>query len=116
MKYTDMQRIDRIVSTTRKLLDYLAAQGITKEDVLNQEPLRWTITTPLYNIGEQVYCLSRELKERYPAVPWSAIAGIRHRLVHDYEGINWSVLVEVIYDELPAFIETVGGILRAMEE
>ena len=48
MKYTDRERIERIVSTTRKLLDYLEANGITKEDVLNQEPLRWTIITPHY--------------------------------------------------------------------
>ena len=52
MKYTDTQRMERIISTTRKLMDYLEANGITKEDILRQEPLRWAITTPLYNIGE----------------------------------------------------------------
>ena len=55
MKYTDRQRIERIVATTRKLLDYLEVQGITKEDILNQEPLRWTITTAVQHRGT---CLS----------------------------------------------------------
>jgi len=34
MRYTDMQRIERIAATTKKLLDYLQANHITKEDVL----------------------------------------------------------------------------------
>lgn len=44
----------------------------------------------------------------------SAVSGIRHRLVHDYEGINWSILVEVIYDEMPGFIASVEQVLRDM--
>ncbi len=69
MKYTDKERIERIISTTRKLLDYLEVNGITKEDVLNQEPLRWTITTPLYNIGEYIYNLTNEFKEAHADIP-----------------------------------------------
>ena len=52
MKYSDLQRVERISATTKKLLDYLAEKQITREMILEQEPLRWTITTPLYNIGE----------------------------------------------------------------
>ena len=59
MRYTDMRRIERIAATTKKLLDYLQANRITKEDVLAQEPLRWAITTPLYNIWEHTYNLIR---------------------------------------------------------
>ena len=55
---------------------------------------------PLYNIGEQVYKLSPELKSCYPDIPWNLISGLRHRLVHDYEGINWSVIVEVVFDDI----------------
>ena len=40
MKYTDTQRIERIVETTRKLLDYISRNQITREAVLEQEPLR----------------------------------------------------------------------------
>lgn len=55
MKYTDEQRIEKMIAKTEKLLDYLSENGVTREAVLSKEPLRWTITTPLYNIGEHVY-------------------------------------------------------------
>lgn len=115
MRRSDAERLKKIVSTYQALHRQLEERGITRASLMEDEFSQWAVTTPLYNIGEQAYCLSRELKEQHPAVPWSAIAGIRHRLVHDYEGVNWSVLVEVIYDELPAFIEMVGDILGAME-
>lgn len=51
MKYSDMQRIKKMASTAQKLLGYLEENQITRETVLAKEPVRWTITTPLYNIG-----------------------------------------------------------------
>lgn len=54
MKYTDLQRIDKIVVTTGKLLSYLSREKITREQIMENEPIRWAITTPLYNIGEHV--------------------------------------------------------------
>ena len=114
MNRTDAERLKKIISTWQALRRQLDEHGITRASLMEDEFAQWAVTTPLYNIGEQVYCLSRELKERNPDVPWSAVAGIRHRLVHDYEGVNWSVIVEVLYDEMPAFVEAVGGILRAM--
>ena len=111
MKYTDKERIERIVSTARKLLDYLEVSGISKEDVLNQEPLRWTITTPLYNIGEHVYNLTDEFKEAHADIPWAKISGLRHRLVHDYENTNWTLISAVLFDELPGFLREIEAII-----
>lgn len=107
MKYTDTQRVERIVETTRKLLDYISGNQITREAVLEQEPLRWTITTPLYNIGEHVYYLTDEFKGNHPDIPWAKISGLRHRLVHDYENTNWSIICEVVFDELPDFLSKI---------
>lgn len=62
MRYSDQQRVEKIIETTRKLLQYLKESEITKEKILTQEPLRWAITTPLYNIGEHAWqiCTERE--------------------------------------------------------
>lgn len=32
------------------------------------------------------------------------IVGLRHRLVHDYDGTNWNIIVEVVFEEIPALI------------
>ena len=88
MKYTDQQRLKKIVSTGEKLLQYLDENQISEQQILTDYTVQWTVTTPLSNIGEQVYHLSEELKGEYPEVGWNKISGLRHRLVHDYEGTN----------------------------
>lgn len=30
------------------------------------------------------------------------ISGLRHRLVHDYDGTNWNIIADVVFAELPA--------------
>lgn len=110
MKYSDEQRLEKICVTADKLLQYLKQAGITKEMVLEQEPVRWTVTTPLYNIGEHVYNLTDEFKAAHPDIPWAKISGLRHRLVHDYDNTNWNLICAIIFEVLPEFYEAANGI------
>lgn len=112
MKYSDMQRVEKIRTTTQKLLDYLESAQITEKMVLEQETIRWTITTPLYNIGEQAYQLSDEFRARHSDIPWSKISGLRHRLVHDYENTNWKLICVIIFEVLPEFLTSVSKIVQ----
>ena len=105
MKYTDQQRVEKMIAVTEKLLNYLSEKSITAEDILSQEPLRWTITTPLYNIGERAYSLSEDYKKSHAEIPWSKISGLRHRLVHDYDDTNWSLICTILFDVLPGFCQ-----------
>ena len=79
--------------------------------LLNDEFSQWAVTTPLYNIGEQVYKISNELKKENSEIPWSVVSGLRHRLVHDYDGINWSIIVEVVFDEMDNFIKLIEKLI-----
>ena len=105
MKYSDEQRIKKIYENTVKLHEYITKNNIKRENLLKDIPLQWLVTTPLYNIGEHVYYLSDEYKEAHSEIPWSMISGLRHRLVHDYDGTNWNIIVEVVFEELPVLIE-----------
>ncbi|MBQ7713587.1 MAG: DUF86 domain-containing protein [Oscillospiraceae bacterium] len=105
MNYSDEQRIAKIRETTEKLLTYLRDEHVTPDAVLSREPIRWAITTPLYNIGEHVYHLSDEYKAAHSGIPWSKISGLRHRLVHDYDNTNWSLICSILFDVLPQFYE-----------
>jgi len=78
---------------------------IAKENLLEDFSLQWLVTTPLYNIGEHVYFLSDEYKEEHADIPWTMISGLRHRLVHDYDGTNWNIVADVVFEELPALLE-----------
>lgn len=113
MKKTDKECLRKILSVWHDLDQQIQRHHITKDKVLQDTFLQWAVTTPLYNIGEQVYQLSKEFKEKYPEQPWFAVAGLRHRLVHDYESINWNMIIEVLFEDLPKFVVAIEKILEA---
>ncbi len=103
MKYTDEQRIEKIRSIVDKLLRYVEGNKITREDVAEDETVRWTLTTPLYNIGEHAYNLTTDFKKAHSEIPWSKISGLRHRLVHDYDDTNWDIVNDIVFKVIPEF-------------
>ena len=70
MKETDNEKLKRIVKLWSALRAQIEERAITKDELMTDEFLQWAVTTPLYNIGEQVYGLSRELKDQHPDIPW----------------------------------------------
>lgn len=111
MKYSDEQRLQKILDNAEKLLKYIKDHNVSKTDMLNDYSLQWLVTTPLYNIGEQVYNLSDEFKAAHDEIPWLMISGLRHRLVHDYDGTNWSIIAEVVFEELPTLAKQIKELL-----
>lgn len=54
----------------------------------------------LMTIGEAVTQLSPDLKLKYPHVRWKSIAGMRHKIVHEYFRIDEQAVEAVIRDDL----------------
>ena len=115
MKYSDQQRVQRIYDNAVKLYQYIKDNQVKKEDLLKETALQWLVTTPLYNIGEHVYNLSKDYKAAHPDIQWTMIAGVRHRLVHDYDGTNWNIIADVVFDELPILINQLKELLDTEE-
>lgn len=111
MKYSDQQRIQKIYEYSTKLLGHIKEKEISKESLLNDFSLQWMVTTPLYNIGEHTYYLSAEYKAIHDDIPWMMISGLRHRLVHDYEGTNWNIIADVVFEELPELVEKIEKLI-----
>lgn len=55
MKKTDTERLKKIVSLWDALNREITGRGITQEMLFADQFSQWAVTTPIYNIGEQVY-------------------------------------------------------------
>lgn len=111
MKTTDVERLARISEVGHKLLAYIAETSLTQELLSSSETIQWTVTTPLYEIGEQANHISDSFVAKHPDLPLISIAGLRHRLVHDYGSTNWKMIGEILFEELEEFIEEVDRII-----
>lgn len=64
-------------------------------------------------VGEAAWKLSDPLKKAHPEIPWPLIAGMRHRLVHDYGRTDETIVFQVATMHLPKLVEQVKAILSA---
>lgn len=62
-------------------------------------------------VGEAGWRLSVDLKNAHTTIPWPLIAGMRHRLVHDYGRVDSDIVHKVIRDHLPPLIVQIEAIL-----
>ena len=50
------------------------------------------VNSLLLAVGEESIKLEADLKKEFEEIPWSAIAGMRNRLAHDYRGIDFNLV------------------------
>jgi uncharacterized protein with HEPN domain len=62
-------------------------------------------------VGEAVYKLSSSFTQQKTNIPWHLIAAMRHRLVHDYGGVDNTTVYRVLKGDLPSLIVEVRAIL-----
>jgi len=74
-----------ILEAARDLEDFVA--GLSAEALAQARMARWAAVQRLTTIGEAAGCLSDELRDRHPEVPWTRIKAFRNVLVHAYFGI-----------------------------
>ena len=62
-------------------------------------------------VGEATKRVSPDLRERYPAVPWRRMAGLRDVLVHNYMGVDLDTVWEITQTRVPELRRTVVAML-----
>ncbi|WP_116042898.1 HepT-like ribonuclease domain-containing protein [Amycolatopsis palatopharyngis] len=65
-------------------------------------------------VGEASNHVSKAVQNAHPEVPWSAIIGMRHRIIHGYFEVDLEVLWSVVTVELPALLPQIRAILDSL--
>lgn len=98
MSPRDLVYVGHMLDMTRKALD--KTHGITRDGYDADENLRLALTHLVQVIGEAARRVSREFCDEHPEIPWTEIVGMRHKVVHDYLGIDEDIVWQVVTDDL----------------
>jgi uncharacterized protein with HEPN domain len=85
--------------------------GLTYEAFLLDTKTQDAIVRNLEIIGEAAKNISDRLRAAHPAIPWKSMAGVRDRLVHDYFGVNFDIVWEIISNDLPKVVDPLKRLL-----
>ena len=102
-----LQHILDAISNIEKFIE-----GITKEEFTRNLEKQYAVLRGLEIIGEAAKNLSRELKRKYPHIPWKEIAGMRDKLIHQYFGVNLDLVWETVKTKLPELKNQISIILK----
>jgi uncharacterized protein with HEPN domain len=78
-------------------------KSLTNEAFVHDEKTVDAVVRNLEIIGEAANRLPAEFKEQHRDIVWAQIVGLRHRIVHDYFGIDLTLVWQVLQQDLPAF-------------
>src|SRR3990170_2721343 len=63
-------------------------------------------------IGEAASNIPAEIRGKYPFVEWRKISDFRNVLAHEYFGINYKIMWDIIKNKLPALQKDIQTILK----
>jgi uncharacterized protein with HEPN domain len=63
-------------------------------------------------IGEAVKHLPNQLKQKYVDIEWKKIIGLRDVLIHEYVGINYKILWDIVKNKIPELKKQIKGIME----
>lgn len=95
----DLQWLDDMLEFIALLEKSL--KGISAPKFYNADALwKWGVVKLVENIGESAYRLSDKTKALSGEFPWGEIIGMRNRLVHGYDKVNYITVYEVATQEM----------------
>lgn len=110
MSLSSLEYLRHILDETIYLVD--RAKGLSKDQFMQDETLRRAFVRSLEIIGEAAKKVPPELRQKYSHLDWRAIAGMRDRLIHDYFGIDYDIVWDVVTNKVPILQREIRQIIQ----
>jgi uncharacterized protein with HEPN domain len=94
----DIELIKHILEETSFILNH--TKNLSREDYLSDEVLCRASIRSIEIIGEATKKLSDEFKFKHSSIEWKKIAGTRNKLIHDYYGIDYDIVWDILSSKI----------------
>ena len=99
MLLSNIELLKHILDETTFILETTSGKSndqIAKDPVLSRAVIR-----SLEIIGEASTKVDSEFKSQYPHIEWRKMSATRNRLIHDYFGVDYDIVLDIIKNKLP---------------
>ncbi len=100
--------IDDILESGRKILEYTS--GFTLDQFKSDSKTVDAVIRNFEIIGEAANRLPEDFKDKHSEIDWHKVRGFRNRIVHDYFGIDYSIVWVIRETFLPQLIDSLQNI------
>lgn len=86
--------------------------ALTKEEFLHDETLKRAVIRSFEIIGEATKKITADFKLKWDSIKWKNMAGTRDRLIHDYMGVNYAIVWDVLKNKIPELYEQINAVIE----
>jgi len=86
-------------------------EGSSKSELLEDETLKRAVVRSIEIIGEASKKIPADVKVKWKEIQWRAMTGMRDKLIHDYMGVNYSIVWDVVKNKIPALKKQIESII-----
>lgn len=102
----------------RHMLRYaVEATGLSSQhsraDLDQDRVLNLALVRLLEIVGEAANRFSETTQQKYADIPWQAIVGLRNRLIHGYDEVDFDILWDILTVDLPPLVQRLKSIVDA---
>jgi len=86
----------------------------TFEDFVEDIKTQYAVIRALEIMGEAAKNVPEDIRQKYSAVPWKDLAGIRDKLIHAYFGVNLEVVWLSVKEGIPESKPVIEDLLKEL--
>lgn len=84
-------------------------------EFMSNSMMRFACIKQMEIIGEASNHVSEETKLKFSEIQWAQIVGMRNVFVHEYFGVDTTIVWEIIKNDLPELKTQVSRVILALE-
>jgi uncharacterized protein with HEPN domain len=111
-KLGDKERIQHILDAIVEIETYI--HEATKEQFLHNSMMRFASIKQIEIIGEAANQVTNETKDKFSEIEWKQIIGLRNILVHEYFGVDNSLIWQIVITDIPKLKERIVDVLNTL--
>lgn len=108
----DEIRLRHILDAIKEIEKYLIE--VDFEVFVENSMMRFACIKQMEIIGEASNHVSAELKAKFTDIEWAQIIGMRNIFIHEYFGVDSSVVWEIIKKDIPELEAKIMNILKSI--
>jgi uncharacterized protein with HEPN domain len=109
MQREDVIRLRHMVDAAEQAMEF--TKGRSRADLDGDRMLGFAVVRALEILGEAASRVSEEGRRACPDLPWQAMTGMRHRIVHAYFDVDLDRVWDTVAQDLPPLVSALRAAL-----